>query len=355
MARHNIFDNAMKATKPQEGDFIQPAASSFQLVAKFGAAKSISSSIDELASQTNQLVEGASVIEIDTALIDASFVADRMDGDDEAFNELVEAIRIRGQDSPVLLRPHPNKDGRYQTIFGHRRVKALRALERPVRAVIRSMADIELVLAQGQENSVRSNLSFIERVLFAQRLHDRGFDRDVILSALSVDYQTLSKMLTIPKVIPAALIDAIGAAKSIGRDRWLDLRKLLERPGQMALALGFCGDPQLQQIPSDERFRQLFAQVELKSAAQAGRSGAVKKSIAPRAIESWTSPDQAISATIARSGANLTLTLRAKGRAAKGGGQTGAKHGDFGNYLSRRLGDLYRDFLTQDISSQKGD
>ncbi len=348
MARRNIFDNVMKAMEPQEGDSIPPVAASFQPVAKFGAAKSISSSIDELARQANQLVEGASVIEIDTALIDASFVADRMDGDDEAFNELVEAIRSRGQDSPVLLRPHPHKEGRYQTIFGHRRVRALRALERPVRAVIRTMADIELVLAQGQENSVRSNLSFIERVLFAQRLHDRGFDRDVILSALSVDYQTLSKMLTIPKVIPAALIDAIGAAKSIGRDRWLDLRKLLERPGQTALALEFCGDPSLQEAASDERFRQLFALLE-------GKVGTVKKSIAPRPVENWTSPDNNVSATIVRSGTNLTLQLRAKGRAAKGAGQAGAGQGDFGNYLSRRLSDLYRDFLAGDISGQLGD
>jgi ParB family transcriptional regulator, chromosome partitioning protein len=351
MARRNIFDNVMKAMEPQEGDSIppvansvQPVASSTQPVARYGAAKSISSSIDELARQANQLVEGASVIEIDTALIDASFVADRMEGEDEAFDELVEAIRSRGQDSPVLLRPHPHKDGRYQTIFGHRRVRAMRALGCPVRAVIRTMADIELVLAQGQENSVRSNLSFIERVLFAQRLHDRGFDRDVILSALSVDYQTLSKMLTIPKVIPAALIDAIGAAKSIGRDRWLELRKLLERPGQTALALEFCGDPALQEAPSDERFRQLFALVE-------GKAGAVKKSIAPRPVENWTSPDKAVSATIARSGANLTLQLRAKGGAGKGG----AGQGDFGSYLSRHLGDLYRDFLAGEKTGQLGD
>ncbi len=342
MARRNIFDNVMKAMDPQVSDIIQP-------VAKFGAAKSISSSIDELARQANQLVEGASVVEIDTALIDASFVADRMAGEDEAFDGLVEAIRSRGQDSPVLLRPHPHKEGRYQTIFGHRRVRALRALERPVRAVIRTMADIELVLAQGQENSVRSNLSFIERVLFAQRLHDRGFDRDVILSALSVDYQTLSKMLTIPKAIPAPLIDAIGAAKSIGRDRWLELRKLLERPGQTALALAYCAAPALQEAPSDERFRQVFALVEGK--AQTGMAGTVKKSIVPRAVENWTSPDKAVLAIIARSGANLTLQLRSKGGAAKGA----AEHGDFGTYLSHRLGDLYRDFLAGDKTGQLGD
>lgn len=347
MARRNIFDNVMKAMEPQEGESIQPAANDFQPVAKFGAAKSISSSIDELARQANQLVEGASVVEIDTALIDTSFVADRMEGEDDAFDELVEAIRTRGQDSPVLLRPHPHKEGRYQTIFGHRRVRALKTLQRPVRAVIRTMADVELVLAQGQENSVRSNLSFIERVLFAQRLNDRGFEREVILSALTVDYQTLSKMLTIPKVIPAPLIDAIGAAKSIGRDRWLDFRKLLERPGQTALALEFCADPALQDVPSDERFRQVFALVE---GGAAGRASAVKKSIAPRAVESWTSPDNIVSASITRSGANLTLQLRAKGGAAKS-----AVQGDFGSYLSHRLGDLYRDFLARDKTGQLGE
>ena len=39
--------------------------------------------------------------------------------------------------------------------FGHRRLKAVVALGRKVRAVVRAMSDVELVIAQGIENSQR--------------------------------------------------------------------------------------------------------------------------------------------------------------------------------------------------------
>jgi ParB family chromosome partitioning protein len=320
MARRNIFDNVMKAMEPLDESVSKP-------VAKFGAAKSISSSIDELARQASQLVEGESIVEIDTALIDASFVVDRMGEAEGSFEALVAAISERGQDSPVLLRPHPVKDGHYQIVFGHRRVRAVKVLGRPVKAVIRSLADIELVLAQGQENSVRSNLSFIERVLFAQRLTDRGFDREVVQSALSVDYQTLSKMLTIPKVVSAEIIDAIGVAKPVGRDRWLEFRKLLERPGNHEIALSRTAEPAFAMLSSEERFADLYGLV-----ARRGKRNVVKKAIAPRRIDHWTSPDKAVAASISRTGSKLTLVLNSR------------SNSEFGDFVSTRLADLYAEF-----------
>jgi ParB family transcriptional regulator, chromosome partitioning protein len=320
MARRNIFEKVDSAAE-SEDPLTAPA------VTRFGAARSLSNSIDELARQANQIVEGEMVVEIATALIDTSFVADRMGADDEAFAELVEAIRARGQDSPVLLRPHPHKPGRYQTVFGHRRVRAASALGRPVRAVIKALADIELVLAQGQENSVRANLSFIERVLFAQRLLDRGYEHDIIQSALSIDQQTLSKMLTIPRVIPQMVIMAIGPAKGVGRDRWLELRKLVERARQGAAAAELIATGEFQGLDSDARFQALYDALQFS-----GRRGPVRKAIQPRVTGSWASPDKAVAARISRAGQTTTLVMKSRA------------DGDFGAYLSSRLGDLYTDF-----------
>lgn len=320
MARRNIFDNVMKAMEPlDDSAAAQPA--------KFGAAKSISSTIDALARQASRMADGQTIIEIDPDLVDASFVADRMDEEEGAFEALTAAIAERGQDSPVLLRPHPDAAGRYQVVFGHRRVRAARQLGRPVKAVVRSLADIELVLAQGQENAARSNLSFIERVLFAQRLTDLGFDRGIIQSALSVDQQTLSKMLTIPKAVPEAIIDAIGAARPVGRDRWLELRKLMERPGMADLARARASDAAFAALSSEARFADLHGLL-----LRGGKGGKVKKAIAPRVVDSWTSPDKAVAASIARSGSKLTLTLNSR-----------TKSG-FGDFVSRRLADLYAEF-----------
>lgn len=329
MARRNIFDKVISSAGSQD-DITVPA------VSRFGAARSLSTSIDELARQANHFIDGQAVVEVATGLIDTSFVADRISGDDDAMNELVEAIRLRGQDSPVLLRPHPNKPGRFQTVFGHRRVRAAALLGRPVRAVIKSLADIDLILAQGQENSARANLSFIERTLFAQRLHDRGYERDIIQSALSIDAQTLSKMLTIPRAVPEGLIAAIGPAKGIGRDRWLELRKLIERPGQGAAAMVRAGAEDFCTLDSDARFQAVFDALQRPK-----RAGPVRKALTPRLSENWASPDRAVAARISRAGHSTTLVM--KSRAGD----------DFGAYVSSRLGDLYTDFLKVGMTKKR--
>ena len=94
--------------------------------------------------------------------------------DDDGYRALLDAVRERGRTSLILVRPYPDEAGRYQVAFGHRRLKAARDLGRAVRAVVKTLDDRALVLAQGQENSARANLSFIERALFARRLEDAG-------------------------------------------------------------------------------------------------------------------------------------------------------------------------------------
>ncbi len=60
-------------------------------------------------------------------------------------------------------------------------------------------------------------------LLFARRLEDAGYDRETIMSALSVDKTTISRMISVAVAIPISVIEAIGAAPSAGRDRWSDL------------------------------------------------------------------------------------------------------------------------------------
>src|SRR5512137_236623 len=121
MARRDVLLGITQA------DAKQPERHTTPGYAMRGASKSMLSSIGELAAaaaKAENLIEGATVVEVSTELIDRSFISDRMDDGDEAFQELLEAIRVRGQDSPVLLRPHPAAEGRYQVVFGHRRVRA---------------------------------------------------------------------------------------------------------------------------------------------------------------------------------------------------------------------------------------
>lgn len=298
---------------------------------RFGAAKSLSASIDELAKQAAQKLDGEAIIELDPANLDVSFVADRLpETDDEEYRELLEAIRERGQDSPILVRPHPETSDRYMIVFGHRRARVARELGIKVKAVIKPLADLEHILSQGQENSARANLSFIERVFFAARLEALGFEREAIQAALTVDYQTLSKMLTIPKAIPEHILLAIGPAKGIGRDRWLELRKLIEIPGRKDAAEELLVTSAFENASSVERFEQLYGYL---------KGGKQKKPVTKAALRpgtSWTASDKTVSAVIKQNGKSATLALSA------------ANGPRFADWLSRNLDELYASFQNEE-------
>ena len=150
------------------------------------------------------------------------------DKDDPDHAALVKSIEEYGQQVPVLVRPHPEDDERYQIVYGRRRVLALRDLGLPVKALLRDLDDSALVMAQGQENNARRGLSFIEKANFAAQMRDAGYDRYAICDALAIDKTVVSRMLQIVDRIGSELITTIGAAPNVGRDRWNALAGKLE-------------------------------------------------------------------------------------------------------------------------------
>ncbi|WP_330220490.1 plasmid partitioning protein RepB C-terminal domain-containing protein, partial [Sulfitobacter sp. HI0023] len=69
-----------------------------------------------------------------------------------------------------------------------------------------------------------------EKALFAKSLLDMGQAKDVIQSALTIDGTLLSRMLSVAQNVPRHVIEQIGPAKQIGRDRWEDFKKLASEP-----------------------------------------------------------------------------------------------------------------------------
>jgi ParB family chromosome partitioning protein len=334
MARKNIFESIMKDDSVLE-DEAEPS-SGFR---KFGAAKSMSSSIDELAKQALKLVDGETVVELDPEVLDASFVSDRMLGNDDGeYRELLDAIKERGQDTPILVRPHPKDNGRFMIVFGHRRARVAKELGQTVRAVVKNIADLDHVISQGQENSARANLSFIERVQFANRLESLGYTRETIQAALSIDYQTLSKMLTIPKAIPEGIIDAIGPAKGIGRDRWLDLRKLIENPRHTAVAESYVVSRDFSSASSAERFDLLYN--FLKGAKS---KKPIKKGIRATSEMAWCADDKLVSVAAKVSGRTFSIALKEKNAQ------------EFGAFITDSLDQLYQAFKESKKMTETGD
>lgn len=210
-----------------------------------GAIGAISRSVAEL--------QARALIDIDANLIDLAGMSDRLESDDAEDAALRESIAEYGQQVPVLVRPHPAQEGRYQIVYGRRRVLVLRELARPVKALLRQLDDRDLVIAQGQENTARRDLSFIEKANFARQMELAGYDRKIIGDTLSMDKTLVSRLLSVAERVPVEVIHAIGAAPSIGRDRWLAFADALEAGGHDVGEL-VAKIKQAEAQTSDERF-----------------------------------------------------------------------------------------------------
>jgi ParB family chromosome partitioning protein len=289
-------------------------------------------SIDELAENAKRMASGEAVVEIDPALVDVSFVQDRLGDDAEDFAALKDAIRLQGQSTPILVRPHPERDGRYMTVFGHRRLKAARELGVPVRAVVKDIEAIKHVIMQGQENSARANLSFIERALFARKLQDSGQAKDVIKAALSIDDTLLSRMLSVVETVPVAVIEALGPLKNVGRDRWEGLKKLLLRPQALQIAMNTITTTDFLEKEPPARFDHLLAAVKISG-----------RRVPPTSLPSrWEPKDASVKAEIRRSGKSFNLSLGAPNARA------------FGDFISNQLDELYDAFRAQQNRPKPG-
>ncbi|MDW9804701.1 plasmid partitioning protein RepB [Sinorhizobium meliloti] len=328
MARKNLIGISESPLAPEDGERpavgrpiagVAPAQRSTGLVG--GITRSLSNitqKVERAEELERQLAEGHAIVELDPELIDSSFIIDRLGVAPDVQAMLVQQIRDHGQQVPILVRPHPAESGRYQVAYGHRRLAALREIGIKVKAVIRNLNDEQLVISQGQENNARTDLSFIERALFATRLEDRGFSRDTIMSALGVDKAALSKMIAVVRRLPLDIIEAIGAATGFGRRRWMELADLIDRDDRRPKALDFIETAAFKALESDQRFEKLFALLSL-----------ARK---PSKAETWIAPDRSRPVRIRETDAETTLAFSKK--AAPG----------FAEFVRQRLEALYLEY-----------
>ncbi|WP_373236316.1 plasmid partitioning protein RepB [Cohaesibacter celericrescens] len=275
MARKGIFDQSdisEQASGPVADKQDRPLAGMARTGKRSTAIGALSKSlgtISQRADKASELEEklraGHAVVELDPALIDGSFVSDRLGTSVEEDQTLQAQIREHGQQVPILVRPNPEILGRYQVAYGHRRLAAVKALGIPVNAVVRELSNEELVVSQGQENNARTDLSYIERSYFAFRLENQGFSRDIIMSAIGVDKAALSRMIALVDKLPSKLIEAIGPAASFGRTRWAALADLVEDKNARALAFQVLEEDGFQSKLSDDRFETVLLRLQPKT------------------------------------------------------------------------------------------
>jgi ParB family chromosome partitioning protein len=206
--------------------------------------------------------------DIKPEMIDDQGLIDRLGETEDDDDSLRASLKKYGQLVPVLLRPSTENPGRYEIIYGRRRVRAAKAIGISVKAIIRPLDGEEAVVAQGQENTARRDLSFIEKARFARLITEEGYSRDVAMEALNCHATVLSVMLSVVRDVPDEVVLKIGPAPGIGRDRWFEFAKQARAAeGSLEALRDHLDQPEIAARESNERFT--AASTFLKDAREA--------------------------------------------------------------------------------------
>lgn len=231
-----------------------------------GAIRAFNRSLSRLGEEASAakilrdtIAAGDMVVEVDPAQVDASFIQDRMEPErDESYGDLKGSIDRNGQQVPILVRQHPADPTRYQAAYGHRRLRAAKELGRPIRAIVKTLTDEELILAQGQENNGRVDLTFIERARYALNMEKHGLSRDQISAVLSIDNPEVSRLLSVAQGVSEELVVQIGPAPKVGRPRWVALAAKLTDNSARKSAAKAVASATFQTLDSNKRFEQIW-------------------------------------------------------------------------------------------------
>ena len=164
-----------------------------------------------------------------------------------------------------MVRPSGQPD-RYRVIYGRRRLAAIRKIGGPVKAIVRTLDDDASLIAQGQENNLRLDPSFIEKSMFIKEMQELGYKPGVIQDALGLTRQGVSNHRVVIDQLPDGLVQLIGPAHGIGRRQWGDLAALSDKVDLVNSAkevIAALPDD----TPSPERFQAVYSACSHKARA----------------------------------------------------------------------------------------
>ncbi|AQS87990.1 chromosome partitioning protein ParB [Neoasaia chiangmaiensis NBRC 101099] len=199
-----------------------------------GLAALLGEQATQLAKVSRQAPEAAqfsSSLPID--LLEPGPFQPRLDMNEERLSELADSIRSRGVLQPILVRPNPEKDGRFQIIAGERRWRASQLAglhEVPVH--VRPLDDADAMAAALVENLQRADLNAIEEGEGLQRLmSDFALTQEELAGAVGKSRSHIAntlRLLNLPEAVRALVRDGLLSAGHA--------RALLSHPDPVAAA-----------------------------------------------------------------------------------------------------------------------
>lgn len=215
-----------------------------------------------------------SIRDIEPDRIDMDGLRDRLILEDESIDELAESILKHGQQVPIMVRPSDQPD-RYRIVYGRRRLAAIRKTGGTVKAIVRTLDDDASLIAQGQENNLRLDPSFIEKSLFIKEMQEAGYKPGVIQDALGLTRQGVSNHRVVIEQLPEELVRLIGPAHGVGRRQWSNLATLSSKVPVLDIARETLnGLPEA--TSSADKFQAVYAACSSKTRRASNMSGGRK-------------------------------------------------------------------------------
>ncbi len=156
--------------------------------------------------------------------------------DEAALDELAESLKAQGVLQPLLVRAHPNLDGRYQIIAGERRWRAAqRAGLHEVPVLIRRLSDTEAMAAGLVENLQRQDLNPIEEAEgFRRLITEFGLSHDALAQAVGKSRSHVANLLRLLNLPPDVQVRVREGEMTSGHARAIIGHP---RPDEAALAI----------------------------------------------------------------------------------------------------------------------
>lgn len=160
--------------------------------------------------------------------------------DDSALSELAASIRERGIIQPLIVRPDPADDERFQIVAGERRWRAAQIAQlHEVPALIRDYTDTEVLEVAIIENVQRTDLNPVDEAAGYRQLMDRfGHTQEQLATVLGKSRShiaNLLRLLSLPGEVLTFVTDgrlSAGHARAlVGHDNALDLARRIVKNG----------------------------------------------------------------------------------------------------------------------------
>lgn len=280
--------------------------------------------------------------------VEPSFMRDRYEMDPEArekLDQLKDSIREFGVNySPAAVRAHPQKHGKYQLIFGHRRHQAVKELANEstepnkwlLKAFIQTVSDEELLILQTSENAERDDLTYIERAAWAHNLlENTGLTQKDIAPRLGMGKTTLSRVLSTVSAIPEDVRLAIGRAQGVGEPRWMTFAKYMKNEHLIDLVRLEIGKPDFMELSSKEKMERVLLLMKQATTSAEKPKPKPKKPKAAISVPAETLTHNGRQIGLARtSQAGMHLTIS-------------AENVEFGEWIKQKMSDLYEEFSAE--------